>query len=685
MFCNLSKCFFFGIIISLVDTSDGQEDFVTIHKREDAATIHTEDRITNSISKNNVNIRITDEHVTTPPLTDTDVPTHKPEADVSIINAEDIATANITVDGITNPFTEADETTPEIEGNIKIPVFIADDITTLLAEFDAPTSTTKDDIINRITQGYVTAPKVEDNVKNPFSTENTVTIAEDDVTISITEEDVTTLSTEDDVKNHIAEDDVADQNIVELLFCADASVYRHFLAMKGNDSAAVVAIHDYTRALANEIDVAFGIVSQVDPTFNLSIFLVDTIIAKSDKDASWSRDSQATVNNVTYIDNKRKPLDLFLEWRLVNFWLFRLLPPHDHAMAITMLPMINIPDPNVNPETPTVEGVAYFGRMCTWKQISLVRLNSGHFSITAAHEIAHNLGANHDSEVNCTHSDFNMMAGTRRTLVSADLASQQWRFSNCSVSDMKQFVSSLKNKCLRNHNFRASEYRKRLQGPLPGEVISLDDQCRIKKGVNSYSCQTRLHSSACHHGFHCSGEKGCNLTIYDYLFGSLFVYPFTGTPCSRDPNMWCFKGQCVMKPFTDVTNVLLSTGVISEEDDDDETLTFVDVIRVYLTNEVGHSGTTNVIIGTTGSSGVYTGTSAIMSEASSVSASQNKATTVTKTKSTQTPTVTESIQSLSTDETSFATLYNPVETQTHASTSRVSLRPSTSYFELVSP
>ncbi|KAH3876955.1 hypothetical protein DPMN_000808 [Dreissena polymorpha] len=57
---------------------------------------------------------------------------------------------------------------------------------------------------------------------------------------------------------------------------------------------------------------------------------------QSDKDASWSRDSQATVNNVTYIDNKRKPLDLFLEWRLVNFWIFRLLPPHDHAMAITM-------------------------------------------------------------------------------------------------------------------------------------------------------------------------------------------------------------------------------------------------------------------------------------------------------------------------------------------------------------
>ncbi|KAH3876958.1 hypothetical protein DPMN_000811 [Dreissena polymorpha] len=140
-----------------------------------------------------------------------------------------------------------------------------------------------------------------------------------------------------------------------------------------------------------------------------------------------------------------------------------------------------------------------------------------------------------------------------------------------------------------------------------------------------------------------------------------------------------------MKPFTEVTNVLLSTGVISEEDDDDETLTFVDVICVYPTNQVGHSGTTNIIIGTTGSSDDYTGTSAIMSEASSVSASQNKATTVAKTKSTKTPTVTESVQTLSTDETSFATLNNPVETQTHASTSRVFLKPSTSYYELVSP
>ncbi|KAH3876957.1 hypothetical protein DPMN_000810 [Dreissena polymorpha] len=55
--------------------------------------------------------------------------------------------------------------------------------------------------------------------------------------------------------------------------------------------------------------------------------------------------------------------------------------------------------------------------------------------------------------------------------------------------------------------------------------------------IRSRNDPQTLHSSACHHGFRCSGEKGCNLTIYDYLFGSLFVYPFTGTPCSRDPIM----------------------------------------------------------------------------------------------------------------------------------------------------
>ncbi|KAL3875197.1 hypothetical protein ACJMK2_038124, partial [Sinanodonta woodiana] len=113
---------------------------------------------------------------------------------------------------------------------------------------------------------------------------------------------------------------------------------------------------------------------------------------------------------------------------------------------------------------------------------------------TAAHELGHNLGADHDGEGNaiaCRADDYFLMTPfVPKYNTTQSYTRNPWIFSNCSVD---AFKDELKHKtCLDNLGkvFNFAEWAE-FSRELPGQVYSLNKQCELNNGHGSSFCGTR--------------------------------------------------------------------------------------------------------------------------------------------------------------------------------------------------
>ncbi|KAK3576698.1 hypothetical protein CHS0354_024307 [Potamilus streckersoni] len=110
---------------------------------------------------------------------------------------------------------------------------------------------------------------------------------------------------------------------------------------------------------------------------------------------------------------------------------------------------------------------------------------------TAAHELAHNLGADHDGEGNaksCRANDSFIMS-PYEPVFTKDMpySRNPWIFSNCSVDAFKNVSKS--KRCLRSVGVVYNDMEwKNFMTKLPGQIFLPDEQCKIINGANSYFC-----------------------------------------------------------------------------------------------------------------------------------------------------------------------------------------------------
>ena len=166
------------------------------------------------------------------------------------------------------------------------------------------------------------------------------------------------------------------------------------------------------------------------------------------------------------------------------------LPGFDHAMLFTHYQLHDFQTSHR-----IIVGLAYRGGICGHQRTSLVQNNLDIYtSLTAAHEIGHNLGAYHDGEENmCLKSDGYIMASSSPYYINKTVNVRFWKFSNCSLDYFDAFIQRLNRdhtNCMttRSTNYTTSDLTDSAN-EIFGQVYAPDEQCQFLLGPESKMCR----------------------------------------------------------------------------------------------------------------------------------------------------------------------------------------------------
>ncbi|XP_046552727.1 LOW QUALITY PROTEIN: uncharacterized protein LOC124262285 [Haliotis rubra] len=168
------------------------------------------------------------------------------------------------------------------------------------------------------------------------------------------------------------------------------------------------------------------------------------------------------------------------------------MPRHDHVILFTGYDLFG-EDSGFSSNYTT--GLAFIGTMCQGegRSVSVVEDHGGFQSVgTAAHELGHSLGAEHDGLNNsCAPSDRYLMAGASYNETSANKYNP-WRFSPCSINYFKVYIDSVINNVKESTCFRSKLTPigvPNITGEMAGQLLGPDEQCRHIYGPTSYLCR----------------------------------------------------------------------------------------------------------------------------------------------------------------------------------------------------
>ncbi|XP_059139311.1 mucin-5AC-like [Physella acuta] len=208
------------------------------------------------------------------------------------------------------------------------------------------------------------------------------------------------------------------------------------------------------------------------------------------------------------------------------------IPASDHYMLFTGLDIIG------------ASGIAYSARTCTKNGVSITENSfTGTVSGVAAHELGHSLSAIHDADTQsvCSDASQNIMATIFRSPVDPGNEGNPWTFSSCSRSAIKTYLKSVT--CTQVTSSITNALPPPVEGQRPGEVLSLDDQCRLSfRDTSSFYCKNVQvayggEAQLCG-GMYCSipndPDGYCQTTI-----------PQEYSPCGS--SYWCVAGKCILR------------------------------------------------------------------------------------------------------------------------------------------
>ncbi|XP_065669264.1 uncharacterized protein LOC100200388 isoform X3 [Hydra vulgaris] len=177
-------------------------------------------------------------------------------------------------------------------------------------------------------------------------------------------------------------------------------------------------------------------------------------------------------------------------------------------------------------------GYALMYTMCSKGSCALVKEDGFDTAFTIAHELGHSLGIDHDEGPCALGSSPTIMA--RKILATS--ANYMW--SECSRRILKENLNYFL--CLANVPKLITSFQDSMMN-LPGESISLDNQCKVRYGDQSVSCTTESKSyqtSVCKHLW-------CHPKYSAPCVPLWSLSPLEGTTCDQDK--WCINSACIVK------------------------------------------------------------------------------------------------------------------------------------------
>ncbi|CAG2217469.1 unnamed protein product [Mytilus edulis] len=359
-----------------------------------------------------------------------------------------------------------------------------------------------------------------------------------------------------------------DEHNVELLFVTDSSIFNYWKlkSTKTTDDEkeedAIESVKQYYSFLLNGMDAVYKNIQTTDYTINIKFSAI--IITQTVGDSPWTEaivDSEGEVNSLISLSN-------FSTWINTSPG----LPSHDHAMLMTKYSLAY--------GSSNAWGVAYMSTMCKTKSQSIVRdVFAFDRIVTAAHEVAHSLGAEHDgTENDCLSENHNAMGVGRFPKFNITLSTNSWKFSVCSTNYFTEYIDSLDSdgdNCLKTFgpDYNATALNQ-FNNILPGQFYGVDEQCINIKGSGSALCRGLYEGNY---------SQICNvmycLKPEDPRYCNRFT-PGDGTPCGD--GKWCIRGICTTNELAPkVDNDTCLFGDLQVQVYYDETWNCTEVIKRY--------------------------------------------------------------------------------------------------------
>ncbi|XP_070174025.1 A disintegrin and metalloproteinase with thrombospondin motifs 19-like isoform X2 [Littorina saxatilis] len=281
------------------------------------------------------------------------------------------------------------------------------------------------------------------------------------------------------------------------------------------------ALTNYIRSAFNDLNTIFAGLSKSGINMDARIESIEFVTENISSGIAGSAESP-------------KVLEDFREWLSTKTY-----PVVDHTMLITGLDLMVQGDKSK-------QGRAYLNNMCSATHSLLVVEALGSVSMTTmmAHELAHNLGANHDGENNaCVTDRYIMRANVNLQTATSD----RYLFSTCSVDYIKAYLASGKAVCLTQ-----TTVQKLTAQPL-GQLYTPDQMCQLMEGQQSHVCRVLQGKSQPPYSSLClflwCDRPSENNKCYRLASADGFV-------CGKGKR--CSLGQCV-------NDTRLSTGTATDE------------------------------------------------------------------------------------------------------------------------
>ncbi|XP_050687031.1 venom metalloproteinase antarease TserMP_A-like [Eriocheir sinensis] len=180
----------------------------------------------------------------------------------------------------------------------------------------------------------------------------------------------------------------------------------------------------------------------------------------------------------------------------VSKWLYQQktnLPDYDLAYLMTGKNMFS-----PNGGSTSLAGLAYREAACVIGGTMMYKTGMGEDNsyyggvMTAAHEVAHNLGSPHDGSDGSEACSWNL--GYIMNYLTID--SKKLLFSSCSQAAMKKYISTSSGSCLQSTSTGATIP---LSDTLPGQILSLDKQCQIATDkTDAYASKSVSEDTLCY-------------------------------------------------------------------------------------------------------------------------------------------------------------------------------------------
>ncbi|XP_063889970.1 A disintegrin and metalloproteinase with thrombospondin motifs like [Scylla paramamosain] len=262
-------------------------------------------------------------------------------------------------------------------------------------------------------------------------------------------------------------------------------------------------VKNYLGVFWNAVNLRFA--TMTDPKINL--VLAGALIVRDSSDETYINDNILTQN---YINGDNTLTSL-------SKWAFNQrdsLPSHDMVYLMTGKDMASVENGSIQKN---LAGIAWLSAACVVVPSQKLSYNTamGEDSalytgvMTAAHEVAHNLGAPHDGSGSATSCSWDQ--GYIMSYVQGN--PNKLFFSPCSKSLMKEYISRNGAACL--HTDTATS-QITLSSTLPGEKVSLDQQCQAAtKESGAYASMSVTEDSLCVQ-LVCQWKKQEGMYIYTY-------------------------------------------------------------------------------------------------------------------------------------------------------------------------